>query len=134
MKVNIIIEKGKNGYDAYMEDTQNFDFGLLGQGNTVEAAINDFMACMEDMKDLYLDTGKTFPGDMEFAYKYDVPSFLSYYSGIFTKPALEKITGINQKQFFHYASGKSNPSERTIEKIDKSFHDFSEELSRVHFI
>ncbi|GHV65853.1 hypothetical protein FACS1894199_07690 [Bacteroidia bacterium] len=71
--------------------------------------------------------------DLEFIYKYDIPSFLAYYSGVFTKPALERITGINQKQFFHYASGKSSPSKRTIEKIDKSFREFSDELHRVHF-
>lgn len=134
MKVEVLIEKGKDGtYDACMEINQNLDFGLLGQGDTVEEAINDLMACKEDMQTLYKDTNKSFPKDLEFVYKYDMQSFLAYYSKIFTKPALEKITGINQKQFFHYASGRSRPSKRTVEKIDRSFRKFSNELNKIHF-
>jgi predicted RNase H-like HicB family nuclease len=135
MKVYVIIEKGKDGtYDACMEVNKNLDFGLLGQGNTVEEAINDFMTCKDDMQNLYSDMDKPFPEDLEFNYKYDMQSFLAYYSDIFTKPALEKITGINQKQFFHYASGRSRPSKRTMEKIDNSFRRFSNELNQVHFV
>jgi transcriptional regulator with XRE-family HTH domain len=64
-------------------------------------------------------------------YRLDIPSFLEYYSGIFTKAALERITGINQKQLGHYVSGYRNPSKKTIERIDNALHRFSDDLSRM---
>lgn len=131
-KVDVIIERGKDGlYSAYM-DSDKFDFGLNGQGNTVDAALTEFYAVYEDMKALYNEEGKTIPS-LDFDFKYDVPSFLDYYSKVFSKPALEAITGINQKQFFHYLSGK-NPNKTTVLKIQEGLHKLGKELSQVHFI
>jgi hypothetical protein len=84
------------------------------------------------MKALYLDEGKDMPS-VEFEFKYDMPSFLDYYANVFSKPALEKITGINQKQFFHYLAGK-NPSKTTILKMQEGLRKLGKELSQVHFI
>jgi len=76
MKVNVIIEKGKDGtYDACMEARKELTFGLLGQGNTVNEAIEDFYITLEDMKNLYRDTNQKFPENLEFAFHYDVVSF-----------------------------------------------------------
>jgi predicted RNase H-like HicB family nuclease len=131
-KVDVIIERGNDGlYSAYM-DSDKFDFGLNGQGETVDEALKEFDAVYEDMKALYLDEGKDMPS-IEFEFRYDVPSFLDYYANVFSKPALEKITGINQKQFFHYLAGK-NPSKTTILKIQEGLHKLGRELSQVHFI
>ncbi len=38
------------------------------------------------------------------------------------KPALEKLTGINQKQLWHYEMGKSKPRRERMEKIQKALH------------
>ena len=77
MKVNVIIEKGKDGtYDACMEVRKELTFGLLGQGNTVNEAIEDFYITLEDMKNLYQDTNQKFPENLEFAFHYDTASFL----------------------------------------------------------
>lgn len=131
-KVNVIIERGNDGlYSAYM-DSDKFDFALNGQGNTVDEALQEFNVVYEDMKDLYAEEGKVMPL-LEFEFKYDVASFLDYYANVFSKPALEKITGINQKQFFHYLAGK-NPSKTTILKIQEGLHKLGKELSQVHFI
>jgi hypothetical protein len=77
--------------------------------------------------------GKTAP-ELDFEIRYDVSSFLDYYSGILSKSGLEKITGINQKQLWHYSSGNRIPKQQTAKKIQEHIHHFADELKQVHFI
>jgi hypothetical protein len=72
-------------------------------------------------------------GDNEIEYRYDVQSILSYYAKVFTKPALEKLTGINQKQLHHYATGLKKPREPQRKKIELALHRLGSELMSVHF-
>ena len=53
---------------------------------------------------------------------------LQFYAGIFTKAGLERITGINQKQLWHYASGTRNPRPEQVLKIETALHKLGEEL------
>jgi len=135
MKVNVIIEKGKDGtYDACMEVHKDLTFGLLGQGKTVKEAIEDFYITFEDMKNLYQDTGQKFPENLEFVFRYDVASFLAYYSNVLSLAGLERITGVNQHQLSHYATGHRKPGPKTIAKIESSLHRFGQEISQVSFV
>lgn len=132
-KVKVIVECGKDGkYSAFM-DCYDYDFGLAGFGNTAKEAISDFYACVEEEKKMCQKEGKTMP-ELEFDIQYDVTSFLNYYSGILSKSGLEKITGINQKQLWHYASGKRKPTRQTALRIQNNLHCFAENLRQVHFV
>jgi len=132
MKVKVIIEKGKdNRFSAYM-DYYELDFGLSGFGKTAQEAINDFYECYEEEKNMQLREGKT-ATDLEFEIQYDLNSFLDYYSGILSKSGLEKITGINQKQLWHYSSGKRRPKIETTMKIQDRIHQFADDLRQVQF-
>ena len=136
MKVDVLIEMGLDGtFDVYFDPDKddNLSFGLLGQGNTVNEAIEDFLISMEDMKELYAEKGKRFPDNLECVYKYDVPSFLAYYKGKLSLTGLGKLTGINPKQLNHYVTGMRKPSPKTVKKIEKSLHEFGKELSQVQF-
>lgn len=73
-------------------------------------------------------------GDYEIEYRYDVQSILSYYASVFTKPALERLTGINQKQLHHYATGLKKPREPQRKKIELALHRLGNELLSVHFV
>jgi predicted RNase H-like HicB family nuclease len=66
-------------------------------------------------------------------YKWEVESLMDYYKGIFTKAALERITGINQTQLGHYAAGRSKPRKKQIVKIEKALHQLGEELCTISF-
>ena len=135
MKVGVIIEKGLDGtYDAYLEESHKLSFGLLGHGNTVEETIEDFNGGCDDMKELYNDLGKDFPNNIEFEFRYDVASFLSYYSRKLSLAGLQAITGINQGQLSHYVNGRKKPTMKTIKKIESSIHNFGSELSQIKFI
>jgi len=128
-KLIVTIARGNENFGAWIDEIP----GIYGQGDTVEDAQNE----LKEGLALYVKHNKEVPAvlssDFEYEYVYDVPSFLSYYSKIFSKPALQHITGINQKQLFHYASGRSKPKTQTVRKINNSFRRFSSELNKVSF-
>jgi hypothetical protein len=132
-KVKVIVEQGSDGkYSAYM-DCSDFDFGLAGFGNTSKEAIDDFYEAYAEEKLMCVKEGKVAP-ELEFDIQYDMCSFLNYYAGILSKSGLEKITGINQKQLWHYSSGMRKPKPETTRKIQERLHHFADDLRQVHFI
>jgi predicted RNase H-like HicB family nuclease len=124
------IARGNENYGAWIDNLP----GVYGQGDTVEEA----KTSLEESLTLYVRHNAELPdvirGEYQLEYHFDIPSFLEYYSGIFSKPALERLTGINRKQLFHYASGLRKPSERTAKKLDDAIHRFASELSQVRFV
>lgn len=135
MKVEVIIQKGDNRYEAVINPDKDYDlnFGLFGEGETVQDCIDDFLISQSEMQELFADEGKEFP-QLEFSYKYDVSSFLNYYSKILTLAGLERLTGVAQGQLSHYLNGYRNPSRKTIEKIETNLHKFGTELNQVQFV
>ncbi|MGL4908972.1 MAG: hypothetical protein ACRC3G_06530 [Bacteroidales bacterium] len=61
-------------------------------------------------------------------------SFLSSFNGILSKSGLEAITGINQKQLWHYAAGIKKPRPNTVAKIAERLHNFADEIKQVQFV
>ena len=128
-----IIERGSDGrYSVYIEDA-GYPYGIIGTGESVKEAEADFHAGYEDMKAFVLQSGEPFE-DVEFVFKYDIPSFLQEFAYAFSLAGLERITGVNQKQLGHYISGYRNPSEKTVRKIESALHSFSEQLRAVRFV
>ena len=72
-----------------------------------------------------------FDGEYELEYKFDVQSLLEAYRGIFSFSALQTITGINQKQLSHYATGISKPRRAQADKIARGLHKLADELRSV---
>jgi hypothetical protein len=136
MKVDVFIEKGLDGtYDVHFgEQTKGLTFGLLGQGNNIQEAIDDFNNSRDEIKTYYQEIGKYFPEDLEFVFKYDVPSFLAYYSNVISLAGLGRLTGVAQGQLSHYVTGRRKPSQKTVRKIEKSLHEFAAELSKVQLV
>lgn len=100
---------------------------------------NQFKKEVEDSILFYVECAKKdgdeYPaildGTYEIIYKFDVRALLEYYRGIFSFAALEHITGINQKQLAHYASGRSKPRPQQAEKISSGLHHLANELMTV---
>lgn len=133
MKAEVTIERGADGtFSAYIS-SDNMPFGLIGDGATVQEAIKDFINSAEEMKAYYQETGKEFP-EVEWAFKYDVASFLQYYAFAFTLAGLERITGVSQGQLSHYINGVKKPRPDTIRKIEVRLHEFAEQLGQVNFV
>lgn len=136
MTLEIIIQKGENRYEAVINPDidYNISFGLFGEGQTVSEAIEDFMISYDEIKSLYKDEGKSFPHTLDFIFKYDLASFLAYYSKVLSLAGLERLTGVNQGQLSHYINGRRNPGVKTKKKIETALHQFSKELSQIHFV
>jgi len=134
-KVNAFIERGNDGtYGIYVDlDEDQLTYGVIGDGKTVQEAIQDFYNSYAEVKELYKDKNQYFE-EVEFVFKYDMASFLQYYSKVLSLAGLERLTGINQGQLSHYITGRRKPSRRTKEKIEKSLHNFAEEISQVEFV
>ena len=132
-KVKVIVERGKDGKFSANMDCFDYDFGLSGFGDTAKEALRDFYECYEEAKQINASEGKQTP-ELEFELEYDVSSFLNYYSGIISKSGLEKITGISQKQLWHYSSGAKRPTPKTRQKIQNGLHCFAKDISQVSFV
>jgi hypothetical protein len=76
IKVNAIIEMGEDGtYSVYPDLSENrLTYGIIGDGNTAQEAIDDFFNSYNEMKIYYKEIGKNFQ-DAEFEFLYDVASF-----------------------------------------------------------
>ena len=80
-------------------------------------------------KELGLDVPKALTGPYEIVFELDSQSLLMIYEGIFTKSGLEKLTGINQKQLWHYAKGISRPRQAQKQKQElKSYTTNSKQM------
>lgn len=132
-KVTAVIERAGDGtYSIYM-DADDMDYLVTGTGKTVEEAIAMFKGGYDDMLKYYAAEGKAFE-EIEFDYKYDMASFLAYYSKILSLAGMSRLTGINQQQLSHYLTGRRNPSAKTIEKMQAAIQRFGKDLSTVHFV
>lgn len=127
-KIRIIIERNEDGFWGYAENEK----AIVGGGDTVQECKQDLLDCIETLKDLNTANKPAFlEKEYELVYKFDTASLLSYYKGIFTNSALERITGINQKQIQHYASGHRNPRPEQRLKIENALHSLGKELLAV---
>lgn len=134
IQVKVFICREPDGsYSCYVDDKAPINYGLVGEGRTVSEAIADWNGTYEAMKQGYAEDGRVFV-EAEFAFTYDVPSFLSYYGGLITFKGLAKLTGISAAQLSQYATGYRNPSPKTIAKIQDGLHSLGNELSQVALV
>lgn len=133
-KVKVYVCKEMDGsYSCYVDEKSKLNYGLIGEGRTVQEAINEWHAVYEAMKESYSRDGKSFV-EAEFNFVYDVPSFLAYYGALITFKGLSKLTGVSAAQLSHYATGYRNPSPKTVLKIQEGLRAFAAELSQVSLV
>ncbi len=128
-QVKIIIEKSKDLYSSYAENVE----GIYGGGETPEKAKQSVIEAIRLLK-RYNKPEKIPPilkGNYELIFRFDTVSLLNYYKKIFTNAALERMTGINQKQIQHYSSGLKKPRAAQAKKIELAFHQLGSELMAV---
>ena len=126
--LHAVIERTETNYGAYVEEID----GVGGLGNTLAEVKESLKEGLVVLKEACEDYGDPVPeelqGPYEIVFRMDTRSFLQMYCKIFTKSALERLTGINQKQLWHYANGKSTPRPAQVKKIETALHRLGEEL------
>lgn len=131
--VEVIVEHAGNNLSAYIEGAP-----VITVGNDVKEIEKN----MKEAVELYLDSCKemniapveVLQGEFTLKFKIDAATFINYYSSIFTKAALSRITGINERQLWHYAAGVHKPRKQQLEKIQKGINALSEELSAINLL
>lgn len=128
-KIRIIIEKSSDSYTSYAENVP----GVYGHASTVEQAKESALKGIGLLKK-YNDP-KHIPsilkGNYDIIFKFDTESFLNFYKKIFTHAAMERMTGINQKQLQHYSSGLKKPRTAQLKKIENAMHSLGQELMSI---
>lgn len=126
-QVKIVIECSKDNYSAYAENVE----GVYGGGDTVAEAKQSIIEAIELLKKYNDDIPSILKGKYQLVFKFDAESLFAFYKGIFTNAAFEKITGINQKQIQHYATGFRKPRPAQAKKIQTALHLLGNELMAV---
>ncbi len=109
-----------------------------GTGDTIEEAKDDMQAQIDFYVEHCKEEGKAYPVWLDEAYhveyQLDVPSILQYYEGVITPAALGRLSGINPKQIWNYAHGKSKPRPAQLEKIQAGLRKLAAELSAISLL
>lgn len=129
-KISVTIEKGTDLFGAWADNVP----GIYGEGETVKETKESILAAIALYKEYNDDIPSELAGDVEIEWHFDVQSFLQYFNGIFTKAALERITGINQKLLGHYASGLKKPRKTQVEKIETALQGFLDDMKMIHLV
>ena len=131
-KVIMNTARTENGYSCACDLLKGWVVAYTGDFHGFQEYVKESLAFyLEGAKEDGEPYPAVFDGDYEIVYKFDVQSLLEYYRSIFSFVALQKITGINQRQLCHYASGISKPRPRQAEKIANGLHRLAEELQSV---
>jgi predicted RNase H-like HicB family nuclease len=130
-KITVTVEFTDNNYSAFIESLS----GCVAIGDSLD----DLKENLKEAIDLHVETSreygeyvpKEFLGEYELVFTFDVKSLLTHYNGIFTNAALQRLTGINQRQLQRYARGESRPKKEQVIKISQALHKLGHELIAV---
>ena len=124
--VEVIVEYAGKNLSAYIEGVP-----VITVGNDLREIEHNMREAIE----LYLEDNpnpcELLKDDYDMKFRIDTATFLNYYSGIFTKAALSRITGINERQLWHYAAGVHKPRKKQAEKIQNGIHSLTKELESI---
>jgi len=131
-KIVVTVGMTENNYSAYV----NIGDGIaVATGKTFEELkkqMNEAVEFhLEGMREDGDEIPEVFNSEYELLFHFDPESLLRHYSGIFTNAALQRLTGINQRQIQRYASGVSKPRESQAKKIEEALHNLGKELLAV---
>ena len=131
--VEVIVENAGDNLSAYIEGAP-----VMTVGNDVKVIEKNMKEAvelyLESCKDMNIAPVEVLQGEFTLKFKIDAATFINYYSSIFTKAALSRITGINERQLWHYAAGVHKPRRRQLEKIQKGIQSLSRELSAINLL
>ena len=109
--------------------------GCVSMASTLSEMKKNIKEAIEFHVEISLKDGDTIPevfkGDYELEFKLTTEALLNAYSDIFTKAALSRITGINQRQLWHYASGMRKPRPAQCKRIEDGLHRLGTELLNI---
>lgn len=131
MKVNVIVETGKDSFSCFVSESEKLSIGIHGSGKTVKDAMDDFRIAYEEAKAYVESKGEEFT-ELEFDFVFDVGAFFNYYP--INTTAFAKYVGMNASLLRQYCSGVKSPKGDTIRKIKDGIDALLFDISSGHLI
>ena len=132
-KAIVLIERGEDGgYSMYAPDLKNV---IIGTGDTVEQAKEDFEEGYREMVETYQEDGVPVPEelqDVEFEYRYDLSAFYEAHPYL-NVTQVARYIGINDTLMRQYRRGQYI-SETQLQRIQEGIRQIGRELAHVELI
>ena len=132
--MEVSIEKQSDGrYIAY--NTTGDKVSIIGTGDTVKEAKEDFFNSVKEVRGDYVDRSETVPAELDESvdFRFDLSSLFEYYS-IFNVSALGKYLGINPGLMRQYKKGDTPISDVQLSKIEDGIHRLGKELAALSLV
>lgn len=130
-KVTVDIYYTGNNYSAHTPILP----GCVSTGSTLEEMEKNIQEAIDFHVESSLADNdpipEVFKGEYEIVFKLSTEALLEAYSNIFTKAALSRITGINERQLWHYAAGLRKPRPAQRKRIEEGLHRLANQLLAV---
>ena len=128
-KIIMMIERSKDYFDAYSDNCD----GIYAAGSSIDDVKADAEKAIRLIKENLPESQwpDEIKGEYEIEWKFDVPSFLEYYSNFISLAGMERMTGINQKQLSNYLNHRSVPRAKQADRILSGIHRFARELLSI---
>lgn len=120
-KINVIVEKTRTGYSAYIEE-----YSAFGLGDTIGEVKRNML---DGLNFYFEDKGKKITMD-DLKFKIDLSSFFDLYPIINTS-ALSRKVGMNKTLLSQYSTGKKKASEKQVQRILEGIREAGKELAQV---
>ncbi len=132
--MRVSIEKQSDGtYIAY--NTTGEKVSLIGTGDTVKEAKEDFFNTIEEVRQSYEEIGDEMPSclDEEVEFHFDLSSLFEYFS-VLNVSALARYLGINDSLMRQYRKGDTPISDKQLERIEAGIHRLGSELAALRLV
>ena len=134
-KIKVSISWSGNNYCAHAQG-DDLNGIVVSTHKTLEGVKNEFQSGLQFHIEGCLEDSDKLPewvvsGNYELEYVTEVSALLHSLDGILTRSAIARVSGINERQIGHYASGHRTPRSQQREKIINGIHTISRELAMV---
>lgn len=121
--------------DNFAAAPANEDIACISTGRTFEELKRNMEEALRWHIDSMAEDGEAIPdefkGEWQLEWNLSVRALLHYTEGLIPKSAISKVTGINQQQLTHYASGYRVPRPAMRAKIIDGIHQIARQLSAI---
>ena len=132
--MDVRIEKQTDGtYIAF--NTTGDHVTLIGSGNSVAEAKEDFKESYNGVRESYKSRGSLMPVELteDIVFHFDLSSLFEYYN-MFNVSALGRYLGINPGLMRQYKKGDTYISDTQLEKIEAGIHRLGTELAALSLV
>ena len=134
-KIDVLISWSGNNYCATSVG-EDINGAVIVTNKSLQGAKDDFVESLEFHVEGMLHAGDTVPEWLqnkayEINYTFDISALLHSLDKILTRSAISRVTGINERQLGHYASGHRKPRKEQQRRIVNGIHEIGETLLQV---